>query len=70
MSDLEHKDSSGAGNWAGVVQAQMLAEVALTAADPSRPIGAAQKSAVTAGSVRSAMEAFAEGSLLAEIGAA
>lgn len=56
--------------WAGVVQAPMLAGFAVTAADPNGLIGAVQESAAMAGAFKAGKDAAPAGSLIAEIVAA
>lgn len=61
------KERLSAEDWAGVLQAPMLAGFAVTAADPSGLIGAFQESAALAGSLRDAAVGGGAGSLASEI---
>jgi hypothetical protein len=71
-NDLEEdhmslKDQLSEEDWAGVLQAPMLAGFAVTAADPSGLIGAFQESAAMAGSLRDAAAGAGASSLASEI---
>jgi len=53
--------------WARVIEAPLVAGLAVTAADPGGLIGAVQESAGLAGSIKSAGDSAAEGSLVSEV---
>ncbi|WP_157973511.1 hypothetical protein [Tropicimonas sp. IMCC34043] len=57
-------------DWPDVLQAPMLAGLAITAADPGGLIGAVRESAALAHSLKSGLDAAADGSLIAEVVAA
>ncbi len=57
------KEKFSDDDWAQVLEAPMLAGVAITAADPSGLIGAVQESVAMAGSLKSASEDGGEGTL-------
>jgi len=61
------KERFSTEEWAGVLQAPMLAGFAVTAADPSGLIGAVQESVAVAGSLKQAAASGGDGSLAAEI---
>ncbi|MFD0980299.1 hypothetical protein [Tropicimonas aquimaris] len=61
------KEQLPAEDWAGILQAPMLAGFAVTAADPSGLIGAFQESAAMAGSLRDAAAGAGTGSLASEV---